>query len=377
MADARDLGSRTERCMGSTPFSCMDLMIRQTLILAGLFLAPLSRADTAWIGSSSPGQPYPNIKITRIDAGKIFYEFGGNTINKELAQVRRLMVDAEPAFNSAEEAFVASKFDDAVDGFQKTLRSTNKPWLKDWCASRLVEAGAKSGRVDAAVSAYVHLLQRDPAMAKTLRPEVAGAKSGYLDLAAAEINSVLAKTGLSDEQKLALLNLQIEIQTARGDTAAQKKLGEQVDEILAKNPNDPAAASAATRRRLQAAQKALADRDYPKAISEIESSRSSFMEPPQQADALYIIAQAKFAMAKASNSPDDLKDAGLAFMRVVANFKDLPGKPRVADSLLQTGVVHELLGDKETAAAIYQQVIQQYLDEPAATAAREALEKLK
>lgn len=64
-------------------------------------------------------------------------------------------------------------------------------------------------------------------------------------------------------------------------------------------------------------------------------------------------------------------------MRVVANFKDVVGKPHVAESLYQTGTIYEQLGEKETASAVYQQVIDQYLDEPAATAAREALVKLK
>jgi len=351
-------------------------MIRRISILTILAVAPLLRADTVWIGSSGMGQPYQNIKITRIDAGKIFYEFSGNTINKELSQVRRMMIEGEAAFNAAEEAFVASKMDDAVDGYQKTLRSTNKPWLKDWCANRLIEAGSKAGRVDAAVAAYVHLVQRDPATAKTLRPELAGAKAGYLDVAAGDVKAAVSAAGLSDEQKLSLLNLLIEIQTARGDATAQSQAAAQVDEILAKNPNDPAAITVASRRRLQTAQKFLTDRDYPKAIAEVEANKASFTEPQQQADALFIVAQAKLALAQTSKKPDDIKDAGLAFMRVVANFKDLPGKPHAADALFQTGVVYELLEDTETAKTVYQQVIQQYLDEPAATAARAALEKL-
>jgi TolA-binding protein len=352
-------------------------MVRLIPMLIALILAMPLRADTVWIGSTSPGTPYQNIKITRIEAGKIYYEFGGNSINKELAQVRRIMVDAEPGFNAAEEAFVGAKLDDAVDGYQKTLRGSNKQFLKDWCANRLVEVGGKTGRVDAAVSAYIHLLQRDPAAAKSLRPDVTGGKPGYLDVAATELTGATSRSGINDEQKLALLNLLIEVQTVRGDQAAIQRASDQVDEILSKNPNDPAAATVVARRKLQTAQKLLTDREYQKAIAEIESNRAALTEPQHQADALFILAKAKLALAQVSKSQDELKDAGLAFMRVVANFKDLPGKPHVAESLYQTGVVYELLGEKETAASVYQQVTQQFLDDPAATAAREALDKLK
>ena len=104
-----------------------------------------------------------------------------------MSKVQRLNVDNEPALNAAEEAFAAGKWDQAVDGYQTVIRATNKPWMKDWSSARLAEAGAKSGRFDAAATAYVNLVTKDPAAAAN-RPAVPAAHTPQVDAAVSAVN---------------------------------------------------------------------------------------------------------------------------------------------------------------------------------------------
>jgi TolA-binding protein len=146
-----------------------------------------------------------------------------------------------------------------------------------------------------------------------------------------------------------------------------------MDEILAKDPNNPAAGQAIARRKLTAAMRALEAKDFAKAISEIESGKASFVDPNQQAEALYTLAEAKYALAQAKKEPGELKDVALAYMRVVAHFRDLPTKPHVADALLKTAMIEEQLNDPAAANQLYQQIVQQYPSDPAAAVAKQKL----
>jgi TolA-binding protein len=100
-----------------------------------------------------------------------------------------------------------------------------------------------------------------------------------------------------------------------------------------------------------------------------------FTDPTQQADALWIVAEARYGLA--GTDPAALKDAGLSYMRVVALAKDEPGRPHVVLSLLRTATIMEQLGEPQTASQICEQVLSQYPDDPASIRAKENLERLK
>jgi TolA-binding protein len=345
-----------------------------SLVLAG----SVARADTLWIGGANTNALALNhVKITRIEGDKIFYRGSdGRDASRELERVQKIAVDDDPAFTAAENAFTAGKFDEAVDGYSKAARSTNKQWVKDWASTRLKDAALKSGRFDAVADAQIQLILKDPRAAKN-KLQMPAADSTYLDTAIGNVSTALQQAGLSDAQKIGLLTFQSDLYHAKKDEASADRTAAQIDELLAKNPNDPAAAGAVTRRKLQNAAKALEAKDYQKAIDEITSARSQITDPAQQADALFDLAEAQFGMASASKDPAALKDAGIAYMRVVTHFKDQPGKPHVAEALVRTGNVYEALGDTKTAQQVYEQVAAQYKDDPAAKLAQENLQRLK
>lgn len=346
------------------------------ILLVATLAAGNVRADELWIGSGGSGAiQIKGATIVRIEAGQIFFLAAGKETSRELGKIQRIMVENEPALNAAEEAYVAAKWNDAVDGYQKTIRATTKAWLKDWSTSRLIDSANKSGRFDAAVSAYLAMLLKDPGSAAAMRPTLPNERSTYLDQAVSEVNAALSGKTLTDEQRQSLLTFLIDLHRARNDKPALERVAEQIDELLAKDPNNPAAGQAIARRKLQRAAKAIEARDYRNAVAEIESARARFTEPQQQAEALFLLAEAVYGQSDPKNH-NSLKDAALAYMRVVAHFKNDPQRPYVAEALLRTATIHEQLGEPQTAIAIYEQVAAQFKDLPAAQTARQGLQRL-
>ncbi len=335
-----------------------------------------AHADELWVGSGGSGAiNVKGAKITRVAGGQIFFTAGGKETSRELGKVQRILVDGEAALNAAEEAYAAGNWSAAVDGYQRTVRATTKPWLKDWATARLIDAANKSGRFDAAVASYVATLLKDPAAAAALKPAMPAERSTYLDTAVTEVNNALGTKGVTDAQRQALFQFLMDLHRARKDKAAEEKAAEQLDEILAKDPNNPAAGQAIARRKLMNAAKALEAKDYRKALAEVEAVRDQLTDAAQQADALFYLAEAKYGLTD-TKQPDALKDAALAYMRVVAHFKNEPGAPHVAESLVKVAQIHEQLGEPQTAANLYEQVASQFKDDPAAQVARQSLQRL-
>jgi TolA-binding protein len=362
-------------------FSICNLFQPRALLFAATLLTLASagaRADTLWIGSTGTGAiQITNAKITKVERGLIFFTTSGSETSRELNRVQKINIDGEPAFNVAEEAFADGKFPAAVDGYLRTVRSATKPWLKDWSAARLLAAADKANRFDAAATAYIALVTRDPANAAVQRPLLPAERSTFLDGAANEVNAALGTANLTDDQRVGLLGFLVDIQRSRGDKAAEDQAADKLDEILAKDPTKPAAAAAITRRKLQSARAALDAKEFARAASEIVANRNAFTDPAQQADALFILAEAKNGQVAGKNDPPVLKDVALAYMRVVANFRDVPSaKTQAAEALLKTAEIYERLHEPQTAAKVYAQVATEFPDTPAAANAKQAAQRL-
>ena len=95
-----------------------------------------------------------------------------------------------------------------------------------------------------------------------------------------------------------------------------------------------------------------------------------------QADALFVLAQAKHQSAAAGDQTA-LKQAALSYMRVVAHFGDVEGKPNVLPCLVATAAILEQIGEKADAAAALEQIVREFPDDPAANQARQDLARLK
>jgi TolA-binding protein len=357
---------------GATPHRPLAV----ALGLGFLLMAGSNRAvaDTVFV----QGLELDNVSIQGVASGQlVFQSESGNTTQRDLTKILRIHVDGEGALNDAEDAYASSNFAGAVDGYASTMRSTTKDWLKQYISPRLIDSANKSNRFDAAVTAYLNLLQTDPAQAAHIRPQMPSPDSTYLDTAVSQVTDALNQANLTDDQRVSLLQFEVDLYNTRKDAADADKAEGQLDEVLAKDPNNPVAALANARRKLQAAQAALDQKNYQQALAAIDANKQLFTDPQQQADALYIIAQARAGLLGDSKDPTALKDVALAYMRVVADFKELPTRPHAADALLKTGQIEEQLTEPDVAAKVYQQVAEQFPSDPAAGIAKQNLDRLK
>ncbi len=315
-----------------------------------------------------------DVRIRGVDGENIIYlTQSGSEARRPLAQVGRMLVNGENAFNDAETAFAAEKWAQAGDFYRTALRTTTKDFLKDRIGLRLVEVANKTDKFDLAVTAYVILLTRNPTLAANVRPAVpqdkqANAKA--LADSAAVITGALGDSKLANDRRSSLLQLALEIERVRGDQKAQAAL---VEQLLRLAPADGSNGD------LHAivALTALDSKDFPKAIDEIEKNRKAFTEPQQQADALWVLAEARYQQAAASDKPlkkEDWQDMAISFMGVVAQFKE---SPHAADALLRTGACYEKLQEPKKAIEVYTQLTKEYPQSPAAKTAVGAIASLK
>lgn len=324
---------------------------------------------------------YSDVQVTNIAEGRVaFTTASGNDVDKPLDSVVAINLDSEPPFNQAMQDVAAGQFDRATDEFDQTIQKTDKPWLKTYCEPLLTDAANKAGRFDKAVAGYINLVMNQTAIAAAHRPTMPAAGSAYLDSAAQSLSDAADYPNLSSPQQQAILSLLLEVQRARNDAGAiatvagrLAKLGGDTGSPIA-NEASLALADA----KLTLAQTALSQKDYDRAASIITSSGNLFLDPKRQADALFILAQARDGQAQAKNDADTWKDAAIAYMRVVANFKDAAGAPHVADSLLAAAsILEDHLNEGGKALRVYQNIEKQYPGTPAADAAADRVSRLQ
>jgi len=126
---------------------------------------------------------------------------------------------------------------------------------------------------------------------------------------------------------------------------------------------------------LQLAFLALDQKQYQQAETEINKAAAAIVDPEQQVDALYALAECRAGLAK--DDPAALKDAALAYMRVVARGKSARvASPRVAEALLKTAAIQERLNAPREALLLYNQVVEEFKGTDAATRAAQGASRL-
>jgi outer membrane protein assembly factor BamD (BamD/ComL family) len=312
------------------------------------------RADTIWIGDT----PRDNIKV---DGVKIMGPKGpdrlgymtdqGMNTSSPFSKLQRINIDGETSFNAAEDAYANKDYDTAITDYQSLLQSSSKDWMQTRAAMRLIQAGKAKNRYDAQVSAYVTLLEKAPEAAAQNKPSQPPEHSPDLDAALASISKALDDSSLGNPQKSALLNLQLQIDQARGDTAASQATLKQL--VALGGASDAMKATI----KLGDANVAYQSKEYPQAIADIEQNKALFTDPDQQVEALFVLAQSKYAVDGDKTDPDVLKDLALNYIRVVTFGSQLEDKPHVAESLDKAAEIEVKLKDPAAAVQLYQQLL--------------------
>ena len=346
-------------------------------LIGGLTLsAAWAAADTIWLQSSKEGKPIKldNVKVDGVQDDKLQFTAAdsGRQTSKPLDFIPQMKLDDEPAFSAAEDAFAKGDWASAGSNYRSAISASTKDWVKDRSAMRLVDASDKSGNFADAVAGFVALMKTKPALATQHKPAI---PTGHPELLGPAIDTVKAESldpKLSSDQKTVMLNYLLELYGAKGDSAGASGIMQQLGKVVPTDPNSPEARRIQADGKLTQARQQISQRQYAQATQSLEAAGNLFTDPLQQADALYLIAQAKAASARPDDS-DQLKDAALAYMRVVANFKGMEGQPHVAESLFNTAGIEEKLKNTKEAIVIYNQVASEFKTSPlAVTAAQNA-----
>lgn len=350
-------------------------------MLAGIVVALLSifstvRADTVIRKNESGGAglPYSNVRVDDFKDGELVYTTSSGEQKKDLpGSIFKITIDRDPVLTAGEDAFVAGKWDVAVDSYLKIVRG-GEEWKRRWSIPRLMIAAQQAGRFDASAAGFIALVKLDPAAAATARPTPPEGPSKLLDDVVKEVTTALRDS--NDQQKAALLSFILDLHRARKDEAAQAATLEELSKLSGALESNPELSGLLAGIRIGQARAALNQKKFDETLQIIESNQSIFVDPPQQAQAMYLLAQATEGKA----SKDDktaLQDAALKYMAVAAHFDSLEGQPFVGDSLLAAARLCALAGLIDDARSINESVIRDFPDTPFAVQAQKQLDALK
>jgi TolA-binding protein len=220
------------------------------------------------------------------------------------------------------------------------------------------------------------MVLNQPAAAAGIHLTVPAADSPYLDGAAKSLFDASNTSGISPQQQAALLSLLLDVDRTRKDTAGIDDVASRLTKVAgaAGTATGDLASLALAEAKITEADADVTQKNFDQAVSIITGNGSLFVDSKHQADALYILARAREGQAESKDDSSAWQDAAIAYMRVVADFKDDPGAPHVANSLLNTAKILDAhLNESAKAMRIYQNVQTQF---PETRAAREAASEI-
>lgn len=345
------------------------------VLLAGLAVgSSAALADSVFVGTLER----KDVKITSYSNGMVEFTIAGRAVAPvEAARISRMVIDDEPVFTAADQAFAENKWSEAVDGYIKAIATTKKPWLNDWMASRLLQAANRAGRFPEAVGAFVNLLQKDPNTAVANRPEVtARVTPAALATAAKELSRHASNVSFTAAQRQAAQALLMDVYAAQGDLASGAKVAKELVASLPAQSNDPAVLRTMATVHLSVASMAMAEKDPARALKEIRDNAALFTEPQQQVQAMYLLAAAQDAVAGQSPTAEVQKDVAIAYMRAVAASRSAGDTRFMPQAMFRAAQIEQSLGETKAAASLYAEVASEYKDNPLAAKAAEQYKQL-
>ncbi|MFT3787931.1 MAG: hypothetical protein QM770_17475 [Tepidisphaeraceae bacterium] len=359
---------------------------RSAKILAAIALLSVSahayadRILEANADASNAGATLDNVRIKGVvpaqadQPARLTFNYQGGDTARPLTKIWALQLDDDKTLTDADAAYRSGKPDVAVDGYQRVARG-GEEWKVRYVTPRLLDAATKANRFDAAVGAYLAYVRLDAAGAQSFKPALPAKGGKLLDDAVTQTDTAL-RSATDDAQRRAYLTFLLDLHTGRNDDANRLKVLEQLEKLLGNLGDDPASQGMLADIRLSQARSRLAERKFAEAQALIDQNADRFTEPRQQASALFVLAEAKAGTAKPGDKQAQ-QDAVLAYLKVVAHFRNADGRPMVGESLLKAAAIEAAIGDAATAESLYQSVVTDFPDTPFASDAQKALAQLK
>lgn len=314
-----------------------------------------------------------NVKILRADGARIvFRSTTGSEQSIEYEKILRIAVTGDPSLTSGDDAYALQEWDKAVDHYLKAIRTADA-WKVQWITPRLSNAAKKTNRFDAGVTAYLGFARIDPAAAIHAKPALPAKGSKFLDDAAKQIDTSL-RSAASDGEKQALLSLLVDVQMARGDTAATELAANQLMSIAGET-TDPKLASMVIDIRLEQAKAEVQAGRATKVADLIRPIQSKLTDPPRQATAQFVLAQA--SQIAAGQDKTKLLDVAIDYMQIAAIFESAENRPMVGESLLAAAMINEQIGETDAARSLYGQIELEFPATPVAQTARSRRQQLQ
>ncbi|MDB5319785.1 MAG: hypothetical protein JWN40_1416 [Phycisphaerales bacterium] len=348
--------------------------------LACVLGAGAALADDVYVrsGKEAAELPLKNITVRSVKDGELYFTINTRETHRPVGEISRLELTGETQFNAAEKAFsdgrvakdeavAKAKYAEAVTGYTATIGSTNKPWLKDYAALRMQIAAPRSGRFDAALTAWKTMVEKDPASAMKSKPSVEGidAKSQYLVNGARELLASANAAGKPEVRK-AYLDLLGDVQTAMGDTEGAIKTAE-MKVSLGGTPEEIAELA------VKLAENDVTNKRFDAAAARLTKVDMAALSDGGRGEATYILAECRAAKLQPGSPADEWKDLAVDYMKVVAGY---PTSANAGAALLKVAEIHETLKEPETALKIYQQVAREHANTPVGQAAQKGVERL-
>ena len=329
-----------------------------------------SLADVIWVGGGRGKGLKQEVDILGAEGGELIYLLYGNRVTTPLERVQQIQMDKQPQLTEAETQFAAGQWQAAATAYERAMKSSNESWVKRRSAERLVKSAAAGGQFDKAVAGYVELAELDPVAAIGNEPEIsAQTKPEQLQAAGRLIQGAVGS--VQPQQQKVLLSLLMQIQNQLGDEQAAAQTSDRLMTALGSNPDQLNERDGQLYSRLLLGRARLAMNQGKLAEAEkiVEDNRQRFTQADQQSDALLVLAD--LTRANSDGSRDKLFDAAVAYMKIVAHFKDVPNAPNVATALLRVAEIHVEAGEPAMADKVYRELIESYPDSDAARTARE------
>ena len=364
--------------------------------LAAAVLAPgaMALGDAFYFLSGKAKTPFKVEEVTisgiRKEGGTEYLDYTTNSTgranSKVLSTVVQIEVEGETLFNQAEAQSAKGDFKNASENYRKALKKAGaKEWLKQRADGQLLALSDKTGDFLGAVAGFVEMARKDPVAASKHVPSIPkDVKKDQLAQAITIINTGVA--GTKAPTKLTIYPLLADLYTANGDQAKASQIIAEAGQLQKTTPaagtadmgddSKNALKKAEATSTLTQAKAAFDGHQYDQVVTLITSHSASFADPDNQANALFLIAEARAGQATAANTQAAWEDAALAYMRVVAHFKSLTGS-RAAEALYKTGTIEEKLKKIPEAITIYTQVVNEFKDSAVAKDAQAALARIK
>ncbi|MCC6682080.1 MAG: hypothetical protein IT445_14355 [Phycisphaeraceae bacterium] len=346
------------------------MTLRRSILMLVCLAMPAATAALRGDELKISGFWISDVQILALAGGNLTYRTPtGGEVKKALGEIEAVRLADYPTYQQAIEELEAGRAAQAIALLQQAAGKARTPWSGAFINQALWRAYAAAGRFDDFLNVYLALADEGSDAHFLLDPPtqwVGRVDATQCSQAMARIEKSLPKA--NDAVRPLLESLLAGVREAeqalkqaepvKQEVAAPDHAATAAPATPTTSPGNAAATSAATAVVLPVkiadspATSLLRAGDFQQAITQ---TQSDIQEQGNLAVDLYLHGIALLYQAQASGDNEMLKDAGLAFMRVLVYFpqSDFAGRNLVGGSLLELAFIHEKLGRSEKANELY------------------------